>query len=114
MRTLLFLAGYLVASPSIAYVGYTCTYNGEAYLVSMTCEEAIKRGIIPPPKEPRPDAPECAALKQQRADTLAQLNTAISLHGNAPDDEIAGLAKTFEALGLKQSQFGCKDAPAVP
>lgn len=98
----------------MAYVGQTCTYNGETYLVRMTCEEAIKRGIIPLSRERRPDPPECTNLKQESADTLAQLETALSTQGSAPIDEIARLARAFEAVGSKQNQYGCKDAPALP
>lgn len=113
MRTLLLIAGCLIAAPSFAYVAWTCTYNGETYSVGMACEEAIKRGITPPFKE-RPDSPECAGLKQQSATALAQLEAAVSAPGKVPDEEIARLDRNFRDLGTMQHQYGCKDAPPLP
>jgi|FEC22Drversion2_1045045.scaffolds.fasta_scaffold02512_2 hypothetical protein len=113
MRILLLVAGCLIATPSLATVAWTCTYNGETYRVSMPCEEALKRGITPPFKE-RPDAPECADLKQQRAAALAQLEAVVSAPGKVQVEEIARLDRNFRDLGSTQNQYGCKDAPPLP
>ncbi|MCT7313266.1 hypothetical protein N5J06_20015 [Ralstonia sp. CHL-2022] len=113
MRTLLFVAGCLLATPSFGFVAWTCTYNGETYSVGMPCEEAIKLGITPPLKELL-ERPECTGLKQQRDAALAQLETAVSAPGNVPDEEIARLDRNFRDLGAMQHRFGCRDAPPLP
>jgi len=113
MRALLLVVGCLIALPSFATVAWKCVYNGETYLVSMPCEEALKRGITPPFKE-RPDAPECADLSQRRIAALAELKSSVSMPRKLANEEIARMAKDLDELELAQRRYGCKGAPSLP
>ena len=113
MRRLLHVAACLMASPSFAVVAWECTYNGETFSVGMPCEEAIKRGFMPPLKE-QPDPPECANLKRQKDFLRAELEDAVSPPGKIPNEEVARLDGSIANLGTQQHLHRCKDAPPVP